>query len=632
VLEFRYGDKIAYAYNYAELYISIGTPKSVARGQQIPVYGNAKNHNLSDVTLMYDIPPGFAVTEGKTQKDCGGTYYCENNITLDTTGVPDGVYVIKLDACTYGTCGSSTTEVRVDRLVVSGGEPQFYEAIVGEPVRWTQKLTLENPFDTYVYNYRIPVPYDAFDVSPTIVPEVRPGEIINIEVTFYTEPVEVTVTGDKLDLSRMVPEEASEIKVYDDEGLIFSPADYDMFKSLDINFPADRVQVHHNASLHYRNIPVAVPAKTDKVSLFEDINGTRLETVNFTLRDNVVAWTVPHLSTRIYWVTPETFQLKRPVGNNTLWTLEIKDFKTKYETGTDSPTTGLINVTWHTTNESAEKPIKIKPKKSHFKNDEDPEFDVELNEDKGINVRLKDAKGRTIFVEPEVTKTANGKYNVKVPKGRGFKPGLHKLIIETTDGIEELEFAWGLITINTKKSLYHPGETAEIIMVVLDKGGYLVSGANVNLVVTDPLGSAQVFATAAGSITETQKGIYRAYYNTTAEGTYTMAATAVADGVTNTIDSYFLAKHYYEFDILRDVQVTIDPNFGPFTSKIKVISYTDTNTLTLKEYLPKEFDVTAEDATITIVGDAKIIEWTGLTNGSEVAYSYNTPYVWPYMW
>jgi hypothetical protein len=632
VLEFRYGDAIAYAYNYAELYISVGTPKSVARGQEVPVIGNAKNHNLSDVTLIYDIPQGFKIIEGQKTLDCGGSYFCESNLTLDTAGVPDGVYVIKLDACTYGTCGSSTTEVRVDRLIVGGEEPHFYEVIVGEPVKWTQKLILENPFGTPVYNYKIPVPYDAFDITPEVIPEVGPHGAVSVDVTFYTMPVEVTVLNENLDLSRMVPEGASDIRVYDSEGLLFSPADYDMFKSLKINFPADRVQVHHNASLHYQNIPVAVPASTDTVSLFEDINGTRLETVNFTLRDDVVAWTVPHLSTRIYWITPETFQLKRPVGDNTLWTLEIKGFKTEYETGTDSPQTGLINVTWHTINASAENTIKIKPKKSHFKNDEEPEFDVELSEDKGINVRLKDSKGRTIFVEPKITKTAGGKYNVKVPKERGFKPGLHKLEIETADGIEVLEFAWGLITINTKKSLYHPGETAEIIMVVLDREGYLVSGANVDLTVTNPAGTLQTFSTGDGSIFMSQQGIYKAYYNTTLEGTYTMAATAVADGVTSDIESYFLANSYYEFDILRDVQATIDPNFGPFTSKIKVISYTNTDTITLREYLPEEFEATAPGATITIVGDAKVIEWTGLTNGSEVTYSYNTPFVWPYMW
>jgi hypothetical protein len=632
VLEFRYGDAVAYAFNYAELYISVGTPKSVARGQDVPVIGNARNHNLSDVTLIYDIPQGFKIIEGEATLDCGGSFICESNLTLDTTEVPDGVYVIKLDACTYGTCGSSTTEVRVDRLIVGGEEPQFYEAIVGEPVRWTQKLILENPFGTPVYNYKIPVPYDAFDISPSIIPEVGPHEAVSADVTFYTMPVEVTVSNENLDLSRMVPQEASDIKIYDDEGLLFSPADYNMFKSLEINFPADRVQVYHNASLHYQNIPVAVPASTDTVSLFEDINGTRLETVNFTLRDDVVAWTVPHLSTRIYWVTPETFQLKRPVGNNTLWTLEIKGFKTEYETITGTPSTGLINVTWHTTDTSAEKPIKIKATKPHYKIDEEPEFDVELSEDKGINVRLKDSKGRTIFVEPEITKTAGGKYNVKIPKERGFKPGLHKLEIETADGIEVLEFAWGLITINTKKSLYHPGETAEIIMVVLDREGYLVSGANVDLTVTNPAGTPQTFSTGDGSIFMSQQGIYKAYYNTTLEGTYTMAATAAADGVTSDIESYFLANSYYEFDILRDMPVTIDPQRGPFEAKIKVISYTNTNTLTLREYLPAEFDVTAEDATITTVGDAKVIEWTGLTNGSEVTYSYNTPFVWPYMY
>ncbi|MEE9565139.1 MAG: hypothetical protein V3V63_05465, partial [Candidatus Hydrothermarchaeaceae archaeon] len=361
-LEFRYGTQIAYAYNRAELYVSIGTPKSAARGQRVPVYGNAVNHNLSDVTLIYTIPEEFTVTDGETIKTCGDAYVCESNLTLDTTGVPTGTYVIRLDACTYGVCGTSTTEVRVDRLIVEPEEPQFDTIGVGEPVKWTQRIVLKNPFDEHVYNYAIPLPPDAFDSEPTVIAEVRPLQTLTVDVTFYTLPVEVAVKDEDLHLARMIPEDAYQIKVYDTEELIFSPQDYEMLTSLNMYFPAEKVQVRHNASLHYQDIPIAVPASTDRVSLFEDVNGT-LQTVASTVRDNVVAWTVPQLSTRIYWVAPETYQGKMARGNRTFWTLEIEDIKTEYETDTDTPTTGLINKTKHLANKIEQEITALLPQK-----------------------------------------------------------------------------------------------------------------------------------------------------------------------------------------------------------------------------------------------------------------------------
>ncbi|MEE8401766.1 MAG: hypothetical protein V3R86_06395, partial [Candidatus Hydrothermarchaeaceae archaeon] len=575
VLEFIYGDRVAYAYNRAELYVSIGVPKSAARGQKIPVYGSARNHNLSDVTLIYNIPGEFTVTGGETTKTCGDAYLCENNLTLDTADVPTGTYIITLDACTFGVCGTSSAEVKVDRLVVEPEEPKFDRVKVGEPVKWSQKYILKNPFNKYVYNYTIPVPKDAFGIEPGVISEVKPNETLPVDVTFYTLPVEVTVQNENLYLERMIPKEASKIKVRDTEGLLFSPIDYEMLRSLNINFPAERVLVRHNASLHYQNIPVAVPSAAESASLFEDVNGT-LETVGFTIRENTVAWIVPHLSTRIYWIAPETYQVKKVRGNKTYWTLEIENIKTEYETKTGNLTTGLINKTW-AQNVQKQKHIKIRAAKTQFRADEAPAFDIELTGDKKIKVRIEDAMGRLSFANPKITKTAKGRYTVQVRRARGFQPGLHKLIIETSEGTEELWFTWGLISINTRKGLYHPGEEAEIIMVVLDKDGHLVSGAQVNLTVTSPKGDPRDFSTSAGSVIETQIGIYRAYYVTTTEGMYTMFAEASAAGVTSDIESYFLAKNYYEFEILRDVPVTIDPQRGPFESKIKIVSNSEAN-------------------------------------------------------
>lgn len=80
------------------------------------------------------------------------------------------------------------------------------------------------------------------------------------------------------------------------------------------------------------------------------------------------------------------------------------------------------------------------------------------------------------------------------------------------DGKEEIfedYYAFGLISINTKKPLYHIDETTEILIVVLDKWGYLVSDANIVLNISKPSGEDLIFSTDNFDIIETSKsGVY----------------------------------------------------------------------------------------------------------------------------
>jgi hypothetical protein len=189
----------------------------------------------------------------------------------------------------------------------------------------------------------------------------------------------------------------------------------------------------------------------------------------------------------------------------------------------------------------------------------------------------------------------------------------------------------GLASINTKKSMYHPNEVAEIIVVVLDKEGHLVSNANVILNITNPDNAVATYSTDDGTITETQRGIYEANHSSTSlEGNYSMIVYATGDNVNNTMVSYFTVKEYYEFDILRTTPVTTDPWGGAFDSSIRIISYTNATTFDFSEILPINFTVTDDgSATETVMNSKKILTWRNLGNNSVVSYSALPPLVTP---
>jgi hypothetical protein len=189
----------------------------------------------------------------------------------------------------------------------------------------------------------------------------------------------------------------------------------------------------------------------------------------------------------------------------------------------------------------------------------------------------------------------------------------------------------GVASINTKKPIYYPGETARIIMVVLDTEGHLVSNADVSLTITAPDKTVITLTTSNGEITETDRGIYETTYtNTIWGGTYSLEVIAIGSNVNSTMFSFFSVKPYYEFDILRETPVTTDPWKGDLTSNLRIISYTNITTFNFTEVLPGNFEITnSGGASVSIANNKTYLSWTGLSNDSFVSYSARPPMVTP---
>lgn len=192
----------------------------------------------------------------------------------------------------------------------------------------------------------------------------------------------------------------------------------------------------------------------------------------------------------------------------------------------------------------------------------------------------------------------------------------------------------GLATVNTNKSIYHPNEEAEIIIAVLGTQGFLVSDANITLYVTNPQNQTTIYQTDNNEITETERGIYNAYYNqTNLTGRYDLFIQATGSGVNSSMNSFFQVESFYDYDILRGAPSTINPFSGPFNSSIRIISYVNVSTFNLTEQLPIEFKIEdAGGATVTETENKKQLLWTNLANNSEISYLAQAPLITPELW
>jgi hypothetical protein len=142
---------------------------------------------------------------------------------------------------------------------------------------------------------------------------------------------------------------------------------------------------------------------------------------------------------------------------------------------------------------------------------------------------------------------------------------------------QEQEFSWGLVSLNTRKSIYKPGETAEFIIVVLDKDGRPVSGADISMTVTSPNDKKTTYSTVARTIIPGEEcGLYNASYLTEVEGNHTITVATTIGGVEVAFDTYFPVQQEYAFDIIRTAQSKIDPTKQDrFDVTIDIESFTD---------------------------------------------------------
>ena len=138
--------------------------------------------------------------------------------------------------------------------------------------------------------------------------------------------------------------------------------------------------------------------------------------------------------------------------------------------------------------------------------------------DETIVGEVYDSEGKIIPLKIYYEKLRDGKFSITVEFDKDTKPGLYKLKTTlTVNGqtyVSESEFAWGLVSLNTVKSIYKPGDTAEFVIVVLDSEGHPVSNANLSMSITAPNSKITNLSSGNGITANEESGLYDAKYDT----------------------------------------------------------------------------------------------------------------------
>ncbi|MBZ9571915.1 hypothetical protein KJA15_01075, partial [Patescibacteria group bacterium] len=279
--------------------------------------------------------------------------------------------------------------------------------------------------------------------------------------------------------------------------------------------------------------------------------------------------------------------------------------------------------------------------------------EVKAQENK-IKAQIFRPEGKKLDILPEINSfLKNGKeaFEVKIPKPkRGLKPGLYKLEIEfeTAEAIfiVEQDFSWGVLAINTNKSIYLSGEKTYIQMAVLDNLGHTICDALLKLQIKSPRSQITTFSTEDGTIKKspecgpksvTYTPDYYTYYDIPDEiGVYEMHLIAESNrqkGARDTYDS-FEVRRSVPFNIERMGPTRIYPK-ASYEMKMKIKANRSFKGGVI-ERIPDSFVIIEknekreekrEEEKLIIWG----VDWkAGKTY--ELSYQFKTPNISPYLY
>jgi len=250
-----------------------------------------------------------------------------------------------------------------------------------------------------------------------------------------------------------------------------------------------------------------------------------------------------------------------------------------------------------------------------------------------IQTEVVDAEGNPTAITAVVTSVTVGgveSQQIEIQKpAHEFKPGKYTLKVTlSTDGatiVSQQDFTWGVLAINTDKSVYEPGDDAYLQMGVLSDTGDTICGADMTLDITSPSGTVSHFMTGLPSsapdaiVREPACGPnnvifvpdYYAHYAVPQDaGTYTMMLTATTANGTKTITDHFDVAPSVPFAVVRAGPTRIYP-VATYPMTLYVTPVSDWQG-TITEEVPASFDITSPDHStpydsVTTSGDAKII-------------------------
>jgi hypothetical protein len=244
-------------------------------------------------------------------------------------------------------------------------------------------------------------------------------------------------------------------------------------------------------------------------------------------------------------------------------------------------------------------------------------FDDE-NKEITATVKILNAEGEEVdSLNPQIKQESSGKFAVDLGHlkfQQELRPGKYKLKFEIDDGkniyTQEQDFRWGVLAINTNKSIYLPGETAYLQFAVLKDDGHTVCDANLKLKINPSAGETEIqklkieteLSTKDGTIkyggkcgpdNVTDVPDYFTYYQVNKPGKYEMKLTNLDNGYE--VTDYFEVRESVPFEIERIGPTRIYP-LANYEMKMKIKANQDFQGQII-EIVPMTFIVTEAETT-----------------------------------
>jgi murein DD-endopeptidase MepM/ murein hydrolase activator NlpD len=264
------------------------------------------------------------------------------------------------------------------------------------------------------------------------------------------------------------------------------------------------------------------------------------------------------------------------------------------------PTTLTIQNNISQSSANVSSPEKVEPLgKRNFRANEEITIVVDNGNVNSVNISVYDVSGNKVPVQLEKISDQNPAILRIVPP-KEFKAGRYRVAVTDSQGnVTNQDFTWGVLAINSDKSVYLPNETADFSMAVLDETGNVACDAAVTLQITNPsLGISDILSTANGKITVnrdcfvkdyTSKPDYEALYQVKGPGTYNLNLTAVTKNGTYSISDNLVVNSSVSFDVQRVNATRIFPPV--IYSSVFNITANQDFTGTISETVPANFAV-----------------------------------------
>jgi len=245
----------------------------------------------------------------------------------------------------------------------------------------------------------------------------------------------------------------------------------------------------------------------------------------------------------------------------------------------------------------------------------------------------------------------NGQPMIRVTKPEtAFRPGAYELHVDILKGDTVLSasqtFTWGVLAVNTDKTVYYTGESAYLQMAALTSTGNTFCNADLILEIESPTGNISTFATGDGTMSAVSPCIpnnvtdnpdFFAHYSVFDIGTYHMTLVNILNGYQ--ITDTFEARENIPFEVSRIGATRINPFKSQYTMRIGVKAKQDFSG-DIIESVPKDFVVSEADSTIGSHVPFHIEEVTGekylvwsvdmkTDDAFTLAYTYDAPKISP---